>query len=144
MKERTMEALKDTFRPELLNRIDEIIVFHALEREDTRRITDLMVAQVVKRLKDRDIHITVSTEAMDLLAEKGFDPQYGARPLRRAIQRMMEDTLSEEILSGNIDFGDEVTALAEDGRLVFRNETRLAAQPLDVEVIEDEPADEEL
>ena len=114
-----MEALRSAFRPEFLNRIDEIIVFHKLNREDTRQVVDIMLKQVLSRIADRDIHIEVSDEAKTFLAEEGFDEDYGARPLRRAIQRMVEDALSEELLSGRIALGDSLIANVAEGKLVF-------------------------
>ena len=119
MKERMLEELKKTFRPEFLNRLDEIIVFHALEQEHTRKIVDLMLERVIARLAEKDIKIEVSDQARDYLAREGFDPQYGARPLRRAIQRMVEDSLSEEILSGHIKLGDSVRADIDGEKLAF-------------------------
>ncbi len=119
MKERMLEELKKTFRPEFLNRLDEIIVFHPLEQEHTRKIVDLMLDRVIARLTEKDIKIEVSEAARDYLAKEGFDPQYGARPLRRAIQRMVEDSLSEEILSGHIKLGDSVRADIAEDKLVF-------------------------
>ncbi|MGI6705922.1 MAG: ATP-dependent Clp protease ATP-binding subunit [Clostridia bacterium] len=121
MKENVMDELKRTFRPEFLNRIDEIIVFHALEEEHTRQIVKLMLASVAKRLKERDVHLEVTPKAEEFLAIEGFDVAYGARPLRRAIQRMVEDNLSEELLAGRVKIGDKVLADVENDKLVFRN-----------------------
>ena len=120
LRETMMAELKKTFRPEFLNRVDEIIVFRPLAREETRAITRLMLETVKARLRERGIALTVTPEAEDLLSGAGFDPLYGARPLRRAIQHQVEDSLSEEILSGRVSLGDAVTASAEDGKLVFR------------------------
>jgi len=120
MKERMLEEMKKTFRPEFLNRIDEVIVFHALEKEHTRKIVDLMLEKVSARLAEKDIHIEVSEAARDYLTKEGFDPHYGARPLRRAIQRMVEDGLSEEILSGNIKLGDNVIADLDGEKLAIK------------------------
>ena len=86
-KENMLSALKKTFRPEFLNRIDEIIVFEPLNEEDTKKIVSLMMGSVEKRLEERGIHLTMTDEALSLLAKEGFDPEYGARPLRRAIQQ---------------------------------------------------------
>jgi len=122
MKENVMDELKRTFRPEFLNRIDEIIVFHALEEEHTRQIISLMLDNVAKRLEERNIYLTVSDAAKQHLAKEGFDPVYGARPLRRAIQRMVEDNLSEEILKGTVKIGDKVLADMENGKLVFKKQ----------------------
>lgn len=102
-----LEELKRTFRPEFLNRVDELIVFHPLDEENILRIAGLMVQSVAARLAERDIHLTWDDEALQFLAKEGFDPTYGARPLRRAIQRMVEDDLSEEILSGRVALGDQ-------------------------------------
>jgi len=100
--------------------VDEIILFHALEKEQTLAIAKLMLKNVAARLAERDIHLTVTQEAETFLAEEGFDPAYGARPLRRAIQHQVEDTLSEEILAGRIRLGDRVEAFVEEGKLRFR------------------------
>ncbi len=120
MKVRMLDDLKKTFRPEFLNRIDEIIVFHALDQTHTRKIVDLMLAQVSARLSEKDIHIDVTDAARDYLAKEGFDPQFGARPLRRAIQRTVEDNLSEEILSGKIKLGDHVLVDMEGDKLALK------------------------
>jgi ATP-dependent Clp protease ATP-binding subunit ClpC len=120
MKERMLDDLKKTFRPEFLNRIDEVIVFHALEKEHTRRIVDLMLEKVAARLSEKDIHIEITEAAREYLAREGFDPHYGARPLRRAIQRIVEDGLSEEILSGKIRLGDNVVADLDGEKLAIR------------------------
>ncbi|MBQ4637592.1 MAG: ATP-dependent Clp protease ATP-binding subunit [Clostridia bacterium] len=126
-KERIMEELKRIFRPEFLNRIDETIVFHQLEQEQTRKIVDLMLDQVAKRLNERDIKITASDSAKDYLAQVGFDSEYGARPLRRAIQRLVEDNLSEEILAGNIAIGDDVLIDYSGEKLSFTKTDNLDA-----------------
>ncbi len=98
MRDRVMEELKRSFRPEFLNRIDEIIVFHALTREHVKEIVDLMMKRVTEQLKAKDIEIVLTDQAKDLIAEKGYDPTLGARPLRRTIQRFIEDPLSEKLL----------------------------------------------
>ena len=110
MKERVMEEVKRLFKPEFLNRIDDITVFHPLSRENIRAIAAIMVASIAKRTKEQmNIALTVDSSARDYLAEKGYDEKYGARPLRRTIQTLIEDRLSEEILSGTFKSGDEVT-----------------------------------
>jgi len=119
MKEKVLEELKKTFRPEFLNRIDEVIVFHSLNEEHIKQIVDLMLDNLNKRLKDFGIQVEVTEKAKHLLGEKGYDPMYGARPLRRAIQRMIEDQLSEEMLKGNIEVGDTVLIDVKDGELIF-------------------------
>ena len=119
MRASMLEELKKAFRPEFLNRVDEIIIFHQLEENQTLEIVRLMLHSVIERLSERGISLTVSSEAERHLAQNGFDPIYGARPLRRAIQHQVEDSLSEEMLSGNIKLGDRVTAGVRDGNLVF-------------------------
>ncbi len=119
MKENIMEDVKQIFRPEFLNRLDEIIVFHSLDQQDIDKIALLMVKQIANRLKERGIELEVSPEAVDMLAKAGFDPTYGARPLRRTIQRMVEDSLSEEILNGNIQLGQKVQVGVANGKLTF-------------------------
>ena len=126
MKGNVMEELKKTFRPEFINRVDEIIVFHPLNEEDTRQIVTLMLRSVSRRLEERDVHLRVTDAARDMLAKAGFDPTYGARPLRRAIQRMVEDRLSEEILAGHIWIGDRVVADAQDGNFLLRKDEEAA------------------
>lgn len=117
MKETMLEELRRAFRPEFLNRVDEIILFHALEKEQTLEIVKLMLKSVVHRLEERGISLSVTPEVEAYLAETGFDPTYGARPLRRAIQQQVEDSLSEEILSGRVQLGDSVQAVMRDGKL---------------------------
>ncbi|MFD2369489.1 ATP-dependent Clp protease ATP-binding subunit [Brevibacillus sp. GCM10020057] len=120
MKDRVMDELKKSFRPEFLNRIDEVIVFHSLEQEHIEQIVSLMTDELRKRLQEQNIDFQLTDEAKKVLAKEGFDPAYGARPLRRAIQRHIEDKLSEELLSGNISKGDTVNIDAEEGRLVVK------------------------
>ena len=112
--------LKKTFRPEFLNRIDEIIVFHPLREDDIKKIASLMLNQVIKRLEEREVYLTVTDAARDLLAKKGFDPVYGARPLRREIQRTVEDKLSEELLAGTIKLSDKVLLDAEEDKITIK------------------------
>ena len=120
MRESMMAELKKTFSPEFINRVDEIIIFHHLEREQTREIVRLMLKGVTDRLAERGIVLTVSPAAEERLSADGFDPVYGARPLRRAIQHQVEDSLSEELIAGRIRLGDRVMADADGDRLVFR------------------------
>ncbi len=119
-KENMLAELKRVFRPEFLNRVDDIIVFSPLNEEDTRQIVKLMMDAVEKRLAERGIELAMTDAALDFLAKEGFDPEYGARPLRRAIQQKVEDSLSEEILKKTIAIGDHVTGDLEDCRLVFK------------------------
>ncbi len=118
MKDTVMKEVKELFRPEFINRVDELIVFHALEEEHIRAIAELMLGQVASRLKERDVHLTWSPEAAALLAREGYDAKYGARPLRRVIQRTVEDTLSEELIAGRIALGDQVALVTRDGKVV--------------------------
>ncbi|MBS7344815.1 MAG: ATP-dependent Clp protease ATP-binding subunit [Caryophanon sp.] len=108
MKSTMLEELKKAFRPEFLNRIDEMIVFHSLEKEHLREIVKYMVISLTKRLKEQDIALELTESAIDKIGEEGYDPQYGARPIRRAIQKHIEDRLSEELLMGNIQKGQNV------------------------------------
>lgn len=117
MKGKVMDELRKTFRPEFLNRIDEVIVFHSLNEAHIREIVSLMSDEVQKRLAEQDIHFRLSESAQDWLAKEGFDPTYGARPLRRAIQKHIEDRLSEELLKGTIEKGDTVQIDVKDGQL---------------------------
>ncbi len=119
MKDRVMGELRKTFRPEFLNRVDEVIVFHSLEKEHLRQIVDLMLQELNVRLKEHELELVVSSEAKEFLAEEGYDPVYGARPLRRAIQKHMEDELSEEMLKGTFKNGDVISVEVDDKKLVF-------------------------
>jgi ATP-dependent Clp protease ATP-binding subunit ClpC len=118
MKGKMLEELKKAFRPEFLNRIDEMIVFHALEKEHLSNIITLMSDQLVKRLREKDIDLELTDAAKEKLTEEGYDPEYGARPLRRAIQKHIEDRLSEELLKGNIRDGQQVKIDVKDGEFV--------------------------
>jgi ATP-dependent Clp protease ATP-binding subunit ClpC len=113
MKGRVQEELKQHFRPEFLNRVDDIIVFHQLARDEIFTIVDLMVAKVDERLKDRDMGLELRPGAKALLSERGYDPVLGARPLRRTIQREIEDSLSEKILFGELRPGQIVIVDSE-------------------------------
>ncbi|MCL6490024.1 MAG: AAA family ATPase, partial [Alicyclobacillus mali] len=114
MKDKVMDELKRTFRPEFLNRIDEIIVFHPLDETHIERIVDKMVDNLKHRLKEQEIEFELTDEAKKFLAKVGFDPQYGARPLQRAIVRNVEDLLSSALIAGEIKKGDRVL-LGVDG-----------------------------
>ncbi len=117
---KVLDALKGYFRPEFLNRVDEIVVFHKLSDEDIRKIARLMLTDVAKRVEELGISISFTDEVVAELAKEGFDEVYGARPLRRAIQRKIEDGLSVELLESRIAKGDRVTASLEDGKIVYR------------------------
>lgn len=120
MKGRVMEELKRAFRPEFLNRIDEIIVFHSLEKKHLQEIVSLMADQLVKRLKEQEIYLTITDAAKEKIAQEGYDPEYGARPLRRAIQKHIEDRLSEELLKGTVLNGQHIDLDVEDGEFTVR------------------------
>src|SRR6266566_1212292 len=119
MRDKILEETKRVFKPEFLNRLDEIIVFHALGRPDLMRIVDLEVAKVKARIKMKEIDIVLDTAAHEFVIEKGYDPNYGARPMRRAVERYLEDPLAEELLRGHIKAGDRVEVTAADGKLTF-------------------------
>ena len=121
MKESIMGEVKKIFRPEFINRVDEIIVFHSLEQEHIDKIAMLMMDNVARRLKERGIELEITPEAAQTVARAGYDLQYGARPLRRAIQRLVEDALSEEILAGEIQTGEKVRVLPDGDKLEFVN-----------------------
>jgi ATP-dependent Clp protease ATP-binding subunit ClpC len=129
MRDKILEETKRVFKPEFLNRLDDIIVFHTLQRQDLIRIVDLEVAKVVDRVRSKDIKIKVDTTAVEFLIDKGYDPTYGARPMRRAVERYLEDPFAEELLRSNIKIGDTVEVRAEGDKLVFR-----AVQPQQGEV----------
>ncbi|HPF88843.1 MAG TPA: ATP-dependent Clp protease ATP-binding subunit [Candidatus Limiplasma sp.] len=125
MKERIMAEVKDVFRPEFINRVDELIVFHALEPDDIEKIAALMLSNVAKRLEEQNMSLIYDDDVVHLLASEGFDVNYGARPLRRTIQRIVEDQLSEEIICGNIALGDLVHLYVKDGKLAFERTCRI-------------------
>ena len=114
-----MNAVSQHFRPEFINRIDEVVIFHPLQKDQIRAIADIQLERLRSRLNERDIGLTVDDTAFDLLIEAGFDPVYGARPLKRAIQQQVENTLAQKILSGEFQPGDNILIKGEDGHLVF-------------------------
>ena len=120
IKETVMNELKNTFRPEFLNRVDDIIVFTKLSDTEIAQIAKLMLTSLTERLSDMDISISFSDEAVQHIAKVGFDPVYGARPLRRAISSNIEDAVSEEILKGNIKSGDKVECILENNKFIFK------------------------
>jgi len=119
MRGHVMEELKRSFRPEFLNRIDEIVVFHSLQDEHLVKIAEILTRQVNKRLTENGLELQVEKSAIELIAKEGNDPIFGARPLRRAIQRLIEDALSEKILEGEFKSGDRIRVEAEDGKMKF-------------------------
>ena len=118
MKEKLLGELKKTFRPEFLNRIDSVVVFHALTKEHIRKIVDLMLSTVAKQLAEKGVKLEVTDAAKDLLGEKGYDEVFGARPLRRVIQNMVEDKLSEDLLRGKFHEGDTVVVDVKEGEIM--------------------------
>ena len=127
MKDSVMKAVKDVFRPEFINRVDELIVFHPLTEENIEAIAALMLGQVAERLHDRAITLAWDGDVITQLAREGYDPKFGARPLRRLIQRTVEDGLSEELLAGRIVLGDSVRLVVEDGKITVRRGEALPA-----------------
>ncbi len=124
MEKRIREELKNSFRPELLNRIDETIVFHKLQKEELRQIVGIMAKEITSRLLELNITVKITSAVLDVLAEEGFDPEYGARPIRRAIQKKIEDPLSEALLSGEIRFGQQVTIGATKGKITIKGKEK--------------------
>jgi len=119
MKAAVMEVVGQHFRPEFINRVDDIVVFHPLDREQIREIAAIQIQSLAKRLADRDMDLKISDAALDLLGEAGFDPVYGARPLKRAIQQKLENALAQRILAGDFGPGDAIQVDAKDGELSF-------------------------
>ncbi len=130
MKEKILEEAKRHFKPEFLNRLDEPVVFHMLEKKDLEKIVDLEVDKLLGRLKEKGVKFTLDSNARDLLIDKGYDPNYGARPMRRAVERYLEDPLAESLLRGNIKEGSEVvvTHVKGDEALSFKNKNSKKAK----------------
>jgi ATP-dependent Clp protease ATP-binding subunit ClpB len=122
-----MDALRAQFRPEFLNRIDEVIFFHALGRSQIKRIVDIQIAGLLKRLEERKIHVTLTEAAKDELVREGYEPAYGARPLKRAIQRRVLDPLALQVLEGH--FGEGDTVVVDGGPEGLRFEKAGLAEP---------------
>jgi ATP-dependent Clp protease ATP-binding subunit ClpB len=122
MRRRVQEAMEQHFRPEFLNRIDEIIIFHSLTLEHLVQIVDIQLEHLQKLLADRKVELLLTEVAKRHLAERGFDPVYGARPLKRTIQRELQDPLAMRILQGEVSEGDKVRVDLRDGQLVFKRE----------------------
>src|SRR5262249_54973316 len=120
MRDKILGESKRVFKPEFLNRLDDIIVFHQLERNDLVKIVDLEVAKVIERIRAKDIKIHLDPSAVELLIDKGFDPTYGARPMRRAVEKYLEDPLAEELLRGNIKQGDTLDVHTAGQQLAFK------------------------
>jgi ATP-dependent Clp protease ATP-binding subunit ClpC len=132
MREKILDETKRIFKPEFLNRLDEIIVFHSLEKSHLLQIVDLEVEKVKVRLKAKEVEIILDNLAHEFVIEKGYDPNYGARPMRRAVERFLEDPLAEEILRGNVKAGTKVQVSAKDGKLVFQSDAtkKKLAEPI--------------
>ena len=126
MKSTMLEELKKAFRPEFLNRIDEMIVFHSLEKDHLKEIVSLMANSLKKRLKEQDIELQLTDAALEKISEEGYDPQYGARPLRRALQKHVEDRLSEELLKGTLDKTQTVVLDYVNDEFVVRTQEKVA------------------
>jgi len=120
IKENVMDEAKKAFKPEFLNRINDLIVFHSLSRDDLLKIVDLEISKVQKRLLEKKIQIELSQTAKELIIDNDYDEKYGARPLRRSIERLLEDPLAEALLSGDINEEDSVMIDCEEGALVFK------------------------
>ena len=132
MKESVMKEVKELFRPEFINRVDELIVFHALTEEEICRITEMMLKQVASRLEEQEIRLLWDEKVTKKLAEDGYDPKFGARPLRRLIQRTVEDTLSEELLQGRVSLGQEVRLTVKDGEITLDDPSPANPEPVEV------------
>jgi ATP-dependent Clp protease ATP-binding subunit ClpC len=130
MRSKAMEGLKRIFRPEFVNRIDQIVVFHSLGKTELYQIVDLMLSQVRGRLQEQKMNLVVSSEARDFLLKEGFDEEYGARPLRRAIQTYVDDTLADALLAGEISSGQTVLLTAQDDKLVAVPQENIQMQNL--------------
>jgi len=130
VRQQVMQAVRNHFRPEFLNRVDEIILFHRLRRNDMAEIVEIQLGRLEKLLSDRKIKISLDRSAKAWLAERGYDPAYGARPLKRAIQKFIQDPLAHRILSGQVQDGQEVVVSIQQGVLSFDNE------PIDMPPIE--------
>jgi ATP-dependent Clp protease ATP-binding subunit ClpC len=128
LRNRVMSRLRDSFRPEFLNRIDEIIVFRHLDEAQLRQITSLLLEETTRRLHAQDISVDFTTEAVDWLAQRGFQPEFGARPLRRTIQREVDNRLSSMLLDGRLLPGQHVTVAREGDALTFQVTDRDPAQ----------------
>jgi ATP-dependent Clp protease ATP-binding subunit ClpB len=122
-----MAEMKTKFRPEFLNRIDEIILFHRLQREDMATIVDIQMGRLQKLLTDRKLTLSLDDKARTWLANKGYDPTYGARPLKRVIQKSVQDPLAEQILAGRVKDGDKVAITVRDGGLAINGQPVKAA-----------------
>lgn len=124
MKNRVMSELKRSFRPEFLNRLDEVIVFHALNKKEVKKIVDMLLEEKKELLQEREMNIEITQEARNLIAQEGYDPDFGARPLRRAIQKLIDNSLSEEILKGRFKNGEDIVIGIKNGNIVFNKKKK--------------------
>ena len=129
MKDKILEEAKRILKPEFVNRLDDLIVFHTLGKPELLQIVELEIAKVLARIKIKEIQLILDEKTKELLIEKGYDPAYGARPMRRAVERYLEDPMAEEILRGAIKPGDTANVSAENGKIVFRVPESAAEQP---------------
>ncbi|MGH8325581.1 MAG: AAA family ATPase, partial [Steroidobacteraceae bacterium] len=127
MRSAVMEIVQQSFRPEFINRIDDLVVFHPLGMEQIREVVDIQLAYLRKRLAERNMDLVLDDAARDRLGEAGFDPVYGARPLKRVIQQQIENALAQRILKGEFGPGDVIEARVRDGRLAFDKRVGKAA-----------------
>jgi ATP-dependent Clp protease ATP-binding subunit ClpC len=128
LKEKMLEAAKKTFKPEFLNRLDDLIVFRSLNKTDMSQIVHVEVSKVSDRLKSRSVKIDLSQEAIEFLIDKGYDPVYGARPLRRAVEKYLEDPIAEEILKGKIKTDQIISVGVKEGALTFETKENAPSQ----------------
>jgi len=137
MRKKLLEALKKVFRPEFINRVDAIIVFHALTKEQIVEIVDLELAKVAERLVEHEMTLEITSEGRERMAELGYDPEMGARPLKRVIQNEVEDKLSDALLAGKFQSGDNILVDAEDEQIILKTKK---AKPKDKKAQEAVPA----
>jgi ATP-dependent Clp protease ATP-binding subunit ClpC len=129
MKQRLKVSIEKYFRPEFLNRLDDTIVFHSLTKENLKQIVDIEMTKVKQRLRERGLELILTDEAKEFIIEKGYNPDYGARPLRRAVENMIEDPLSESILRGEFKGMDTLTVKPGDNKLTFEPSKKAQEQP---------------
>jgi len=119
MKAQVMESVTAHFRPEFINRVDDIVVFHALQQDQVRAIANIQIEILRQRLAQQELNLQISDEALDLIAQAGFDPVYGARPLKRSIQQLVENPLAQKLLAGEYMLGQKITVSVKDNQLEF-------------------------